>query len=115
MFKINEYIIIDTDPIPESYTHIIFNIIYKKIKLQFNIEIGFESSNFASEVIRSKERMCSFHKYYILKHFKAFICIAVSSFRTGDFQWLDKYSGSGIVQTHFNLEESEMNDQVYSM
>ncbi|KAF2892289.1 hypothetical protein ILUMI_13885 [Ignelater luminosus] len=87
---IDQYFSCDTDPIPESYTHIIFNIIYKKIKLQFNIEIGFESSNFASEVIRSKE---------------------LSSFRTGDFQWLDKYNGSGIAQTHFNLEETEMNDQ----
>lgn len=45
----------DTDISPTDQNHIIFNVYYKKLKLQFKIEIGLESSNFASEVIRSKE------------------------------------------------------------
>lgn len=46
---------VDTDPAPTDQNYIIFNLHYKKLKLQFRIEIGLESSNFASEVIRSKE------------------------------------------------------------
>lgn len=46
---------LDTDLSPTDQNHIIFNVYYKKLKLQFRIEIGVESSNFASEVIRSKE------------------------------------------------------------
>lgn len=47
--------LVDTDLAPTDQNHIIFNVYYKKLKLQFKIEIGLESSNFASEVIRSKE------------------------------------------------------------
>lgn len=47
--------VLDTDLSPTDQNHIIFNVYYRKLKVQFRIEIGFESSNFASEVIRSKE------------------------------------------------------------
>lgn len=49
------FLALDTDLSPTDQNHIIFNVYYKKLKLQFRIEIGVESSNFASEVIRSKE------------------------------------------------------------
>lgn len=48
----------DTDPIAGDQSYIIFNVHHNKLKLQFRIEIGHESSNFASEVIRSKEGIC---------------------------------------------------------
>uniref|UniRef100_A0A1Y1KCB3 Inositol polyphosphate-related phosphatase domain-containing protein n=1 Tax=Photinus pyralis TaxID=7054 RepID=A0A1Y1KCB3_PHOPY len=86
---IDEHFSCDTDPIPESYTHIIFSIIHKKLKLNFVIEIGFESSNFASEVIRLKE---------------------VSSFNVNNFNWLDKYSCGGS-QTEIDVQQATMNDQ----
>lgn len=45
----------DTEPIENCQSHIIFIINFKSNKLLFKIEIGVESSNFASEVIWSKE------------------------------------------------------------
>lgn len=81
----------DTDPIPGSYTHILFNIIYKKLKLQFRVEIGIESSNFASEVIRAKEA-------WLLS--------------PSDFGWLGKYVRRSSVPEVDQKDTAEMNDQV---
>jgi hypothetical protein len=52
---IDSYFSCDTEPIDNCQNHIIFIITFKNRKLQFKIEIGSESSNFASEVIWSKE------------------------------------------------------------
>lgn len=54
IIKLTLYVV-DTDFVPGSQNSIIFNVNYKRIKLQFVIEIGEESSNFASEVIRATE------------------------------------------------------------
>lgn len=45
----------DTEPIEGNQVYIIFIVTYKKVRYYFKIAIGIESSNFASEVIRSKE------------------------------------------------------------
>lgn len=58
LFNINVNVLLaDTDFVADSQSNIIFNVNYKKFKLQFEIEIGEESSNFASEVIRASESM----------------------------------------------------------
>lgn len=45
----------DTEHIEGNQVNIIFIVTYKKVRYYFKIAIGIESSNFASEVIRSKE------------------------------------------------------------
>ncbi|KAJ8984771.1 hypothetical protein NQ317_012134 [Molorchus minor] len=75
---IDQHFSCDTEPIEESQSHIIFIVTCKKSILRFKIEIGVESSNFASEVIRSKE---------------------VSLHSTPVFVWLDKYSD---IMNHTN-------------
>ncbi|KAJ8938680.1 hypothetical protein NQ318_004480 [Aromia moschata] len=88
VIPIDEYFSCDTEPIEESQSHIIFIITSKKIKLQFKIEIGIESSNFASEVIRSKE---------------------VSLYNPPVFVWLDKYIGT-MSQLNRNSDLGEQSD-----
>ncbi|CAH1156231.1 unnamed protein product [Phaedon cochleariae] len=79
VIPIDEYFSCDTEPIEGSQFHIIFIITYKKIVRAFKIEIGLESSNFASEVIRSKE---------------------VSLYNKPIFVWLDKYIGTMSEPSH---------------
>ncbi|XP_018562659.1 inositol polyphosphate 5-phosphatase OCRL-1 [Anoplophora glabripennis] len=88
VFPIDQYFSCDTEPIGNSQSHIIFIISYKKLKLQFKIEIGLESSNFASEVIRSKE---------------------VSLYNQPVFVWLDKYMGT-MIQSNRNSDLGEQSD-----
>ncbi|XP_063921207.1 inositol polyphosphate 5-phosphatase OCRL [Zophobas morio] len=78
----------DTEPIDNCQSHIIFIVSYRNRKLQFKIEIGVESSNFASEVIWSKE---------------------VSSSNKLDFNWLGKYTCATLDQNSKKM--SEMSDQ----
>jgi phosphatidylinositol-bisphosphatase len=85
---IDSYFSCDTEPIDNCQNHIIFIITFKNRKLQFKIEIGSESSNFASEVIWSKE---------------------VSSSSKPEFNWLDKYICTNLDQS--NQKTSEMSEQ----
>ncbi|EFA09929.2 inositol polyphosphate 5-phosphatase OCRL [Tribolium castaneum] len=83
---INSCFSCDTEPIENCQSHIIFIVNFKSNKLQFKIEIGVESSNFASEVVWSKE---------------------VSN--NPNFNWLDKYKCDNLDPS--NQKTSEMTDQ----
>ncbi|XP_018324743.1 inositol polyphosphate 5-phosphatase OCRL-1 [Agrilus planipennis] len=72
IIPLDECFLCDTEPIPQDYQNIIFNIYYKTLILPFKVEISTESSNFASEVITAKE----------VKPVEYKDCI---------FAWLDKY------------------------
>lgn len=47
--------LIDTEVLPDREDQILFNVKYKKLWLQFSIEVGSESANFASELIKSEQ------------------------------------------------------------
>lgn len=55
---------IDTEHIEGNQVYIIFIVTCKKVRHYFKIAIGIESSNFASEVIRSKEGKTTFSSKY---------------------------------------------------
>lgn len=76
--------------VTESQKDLIFIVTFSKKRLKFQIEIGKESSAFASEVIRSKE---------------------ASSSNNPNFTWLDKYIGTMNSQSQQSLN-SELSDQV---
>ncbi|XP_057654455.1 inositol polyphosphate 5-phosphatase OCRL isoform X1 [Diorhabda carinulata] len=85
---IDEFFSCDTEPIEDSQNHIIFIITYKKIRRAFKIEIGVESSNFASEVIRSKE---------------------LSLYNKPIFVWLDKYLGTMSQSSrHIDIDQDDI-------
>ncbi|RZB39939.1 inositol polyphosphate 5-phosphatase OCRL-1, partial [Asbolus verrucosus] len=88
---VDSYFSCDTEPIDNCQNHIIFIISFKNGKLQFKIEIGVESSNFASEVIWSKE---------------------VSSSSKLDFNWLDKYIGTKLGHSQKASEMSEQSSDI---
>ncbi|CAH1115120.1 unnamed protein product [Psylliodes chrysocephalus] len=85
---VDEFFSCDTEPLEDTQTNIIFIITYKKIKRAFKIEIGLESSNFASEVIRSKE---------------------LSLYNKPNFVWLDKYIGTmSIPSRSSDIEQDDI-------
>ncbi|CAG9862346.1 unnamed protein product [Phyllotreta striolata] len=86
VIPVDEFFSCDTELVEESQNHIIFIITYKKIKRAFKIEIGLESSNFASEVIRSKEH---------------------SLYNKPSFVWLDKYIGTMSQPSRSDVSEQD--------
>lgn len=73
----------DTEPIEGNQVNIIFIVSYKKVRYYFKIAIGIESSNFASEVIRSKEGkiMFSLNKCIVLRGSNEIFCSTIKQFK----------------------------------
>ncbi|CAH0554929.1 unnamed protein product [Brassicogethes aeneus] len=86
---IDQYFSCDTEVIPESQKYLFFIINYKEFEYKFLIQIGLESSNFASQVIYSKENS--------------------DSNKLLDLSWCDKYSNN-LYLSHSN-SYNNMNDQ----
>ncbi|KAL3268546.1 hypothetical protein HHI36_007653 [Cryptolaemus montrouzieri] len=59
-----------SDPIPGEHNYLLFVVRYRKVSFEFRIKIGPESSNFASEIVKSKERFLSEEsdKRWLLKY-----------------------------------------------
>ncbi|XP_060527450.1 inositol polyphosphate 5-phosphatase OCRL isoform X2 [Cylas formicarius] len=86
VIPVDDHFSCDSEPV-NSQKHVKFIISYKQTKYEFQIEIGKESSNFASEVIKAKE---------------------VPSNNKSNFTWLEKYFGT-MIQAN---KCSDISDQV---
>lgn len=96
--------ITETEQVTGSQNHLVFIISYKKKILQFKIEIGAESSKFASEVIRSKESKSISN--ISLAVYLLFQLFPVTSSNNPQFTWLDKYIGT-MNQTNKGFDTME--------
>ncbi|XP_017773443.1 PREDICTED: inositol polyphosphate 5-phosphatase OCRL-1-like [Nicrophorus vespilloides] len=86
-FPINHCFNCETESIPNDQSHIIFIVSSATTTVKLKIQIGTESANFASEVIRAKE---------------------FSSFTITDHQWLEKHSARNYIETNMDEEFTDI-------